>query len=140
MAKSKTKENEQAAKAKSKLEEAASKATEEQAPRAPGVTSIAPGVLVRVAQLTALTVEGVAGMAPIPGGVNRLFRKGSGEGVRIEIENNTVSADLHLIMEHGVDVRAVSREVQREVARAMEEMVGMQVERVDVHIEEIEFD
>lgn len=144
MAKSKAKQSEQAAKSAAKQQGGAAQkrqaAAEEQAPRAPGVTSIAPGVLVRVAQLTALTVEGVAGMAAVPGGVNRLFRKGSGEGVRIEIENNTVSADLHLVMEHGVDVLAVSREVQREVARAMEEMVGMQVERVDVHIEEIEID
>lgn len=115
-------------------------AQEQAAKRAPGTTSIAPGVLVRIAQLTALTVEGVAGMASVPGGVNRLFRKGSGEGVRIDVDDNRVAADLYLIMEHGVDVREVSREVQQEVARAMEEMVGMQVDRVDVHIEEIEFD
>ncbi len=111
-----------------------------QAERAPGITTIAPGVLVRIAQLTALTVEGVSGLAAIPGGVNRLFRKGSGDGVRIAVEDNTVSADLYLVMEHGVDVRAVSREVQQEVARAMEDMVGMQVQRVDVHIEEIDLD
>lgn len=108
--------------------------------RAPGMTTIAPGVLVRIAQLTALTVDGVAGMASVPGGVNRLFRKGSGEGVRIEVEDSQVAADLYLIMEDGVDVRAVSRQVQQEVARAMEEMVGMQVQRVDIHIEEIEFE
>lgn len=111
---------------------------EQETTRAPGITTIAPGVLVRIAQLTALTVEGVAGLADVPGGVNRLFRKGSGEGVRIEVEDSTVSADLYLAMEHGVDVRAVSREVQQEVARAMEDMVGMQVQRVDIHIEEID--
>jgi uncharacterized alkaline shock family protein YloU len=108
--------------------------------RAPGVTTIAPNVLVRIAQLTALTISGVAGMASVPGGVNRLFRKGSGEGVRIEVENSTVAADLYLRMAQGVDVRAVSREVQQEVARAFEDMVGMAVQRVDVHIEEISFD
>jgi uncharacterized alkaline shock family protein YloU len=79
-------------------------------------------------------------MASVPGGVNRLFRKGSGEGVRIDIENSTVAADLYLRMAQGEDVRAVAREVQQEVARAFEEMVGMTVQRVDVHIEEITFD
>lgn len=113
---------------------------EKEEPRAPGKTTIAPSVLVRIAQLTSLAVPGVAGMASVPGGVNRLFRRGSGEGVRIELENNTVAADLFLSLQHGVEVRAVSREVQREVARALEEMVGMQVQRVDVHIEEISFD
>lgn len=113
---------------------------EDETTRAAGVTTIAPGVLVRIAQLTALTVEGVAGMASVPGGVNRLFRRGSGNGVRIEVEDNSVAADLHLVMENGVDVRAVSRQVQQEVARALEDLVGMQVQRVDVHIEEIDFD
>ena len=108
--------------------------------RAPGMTTIAPGVLVRIAQLTSLSVEGVAGMAPVPGGVNRLFRRGSGEGVRIELDNNSVAADLFLSLRHGVEVRKVSRKVQREVARALEDMVGMKVLRVDVHIEEISFE
>lgn len=124
--------------AKSKAKDQSTQADEE-VTRAPGVTTIAPGVLVRIAQLTAMSVDGVAGMASVPGGANRLFRKGTGEGVRIELENGTVAADLYLVMDHGVDVRAVSREVQQEVSRAMEEMVGMQVLRVDVHIEEIEF-
>ena len=108
--------------------------------RAPGKTTIAPGVLVRIAQLTSLSVGGVAGMAPVPGGVNRLFRRGSGEGVRIELDNNSVAADLFLSLRQGVEVRKVSRKVQREVARALEDMVGMKVLRVDVHIEEISFE
>lgn len=116
------------------------KQEEQETERAPGVTTVAPSVLVRIAQLTALGVPGVAGMASVPGGVNRLFRKGSGEGVRIEVENNTVTADIFLSMDQGVDVRAVSREVQRKVVRAFEEMVGMEVQSVDVHIEEIAFD
>lgn len=125
------------AKAKAKRAESAEKADE---PRAPGKTTIAPGVLVRIAQLTSLSVPGVAGMAAIPGGVNRLFRREAGDGVRIELDNNSVAADLYLTLDYGVEVRKVSRKVQREVARALEEMVGMKVTRVDVHIEEISFE
>ncbi|MCI0876456.1 MAG: Asp23/Gls24 family envelope stress response protein, partial [Chloroflexi bacterium] len=43
-------------------------------------------------------------------------------------------------LDYGVEVRKVSRKVQRDVARALEDMVGMQVTRVDVHIEEIVFE
>jgi uncharacterized alkaline shock family protein YloU len=64
-------------KAKTKKAESSEKVDE---PRAPGKTTIAPGVLVRIAQLTSLSVPGVAGMAPIPGGVNRLFRRDAGDG------------------------------------------------------------
>lgn len=106
--------------------------------RAPGSTTIAPGVLVTIARLTALGVPGVAGMAAIPGGVNRLFRRGRGEGVRIEVEDENVSVDLHLVLARDVKVRDVCREVQTEVTRAIEDMVGMNVARIDVHVEDIE--
>ncbi len=124
-------------KAKSKKAKTPEKTDE---PRAPGSTTIAPGVLVRIAQLTSLSVPGVAAMAPVPGGVNRLFRREVGDGVRIELSNGSVAADLYLVLDYGVEVRKVSRKVQREVARALEDMVGMQVTSVDIHIEEISFE
>jgi uncharacterized alkaline shock family protein YloU len=107
--------------------------------RAPGTTTIAPGVLVTISRLTALNVPGVVSMASIPGGVNRLFRRGSGEGVRIEVDESSVSVDLYLILARDINVREVSRNVQAEVARAIEDMVGMQVERIDIHIEDIDY-
>jgi uncharacterized alkaline shock family protein YloU len=55
------------------------------------------------------------------------------------VKDNRVSAELHLILEQEVNVREVSREVQAEVTRAIEDMVGMQVERIDVHIEDIDY-
>jgi len=84
-------------------------------------------------------VPGVKGMAPIPGGVNRLFRRGSAEGVRIDVDDDRVAIDLHLILAHNVNVRDVARKVQADVARAIEEMIGMDVTRVDIHIEDIDF-
>lgn len=108
--------------------------------RAPGATTIAPGVLVTIARLTALSVDGVAGMAAIPSSVNRFLRRGSGEGVEIRIEDGTVAADLYLILERDTYLRDVSRQVQTEVTRAIEDMVGMDVKRVDVHIEDVHYE
>jgi uncharacterized alkaline shock family protein YloU len=108
--------------------------------RAPGATTIAPGVLVTIARLTALSVDGVAEMATIPSGVNRFLRRGSGEGVEIRVENGTVAADLYLILERDTYLRDVSRQVQTEVTRAIEDMVGMAVKRIDVHIEDVQYD
>jgi uncharacterized alkaline shock family protein YloU len=107
--------------------------------RAPGTTTMAPGVLVTLAKLTAMSVPGVVAMAPQPGGVNRLFRRGVAEGVQIQIDETCVCIDLYLILRHDTNVRDVSRKVQAEVARAIEEMIGMQVTRVDIHIEDIDY-
>jgi uncharacterized alkaline shock family protein YloU len=104
-----------------------------------GATMIAPKVLITTARLTALGVPGVVGLAPVPGGVNRLFRRGDGEGVRIEVEGQTVAVDLHLIVAPGSNVRELGRKVQSEVARAIEELIGMSVQRIDIHIEDVDY-
>ena len=105
-----------------------------------GRTTIAPEVLLTIARLTTLGTAGVSRMSTVPGGVNRLFDKGIGEGVRIVIrEDDVVNADLHVILEEDVNIREVGRNIQHSVARAISEAVGMQVGRVNVHIEDIDY-
>lgn len=104
-----------------------------------GSTTIAPTVLVTITRLAALAVPGVDRLAPVPGGVNRLFRRGMNEGIRLEVTNSTVSIDLYLVFLPETNIREVARRVQAEVARAIEDTVGMQVSRVDVHVEDIEY-
>jgi uncharacterized alkaline shock family protein YloU len=79
-------------------------------------------------------------MAPVPGGVNRLLRRGSNDGVRIEVQENTVFANLFLVLKQDVNIREVSRNVQHQVARSIQEMVGMEVGHVDIHIEDIDYE
>lgn len=105
-----------------------------------GKTTVAPDVLINIARLSALSVTGVSRMADVSGGVNRLFKRGIHDGVRIEVEDNVVVIDLYLVLKDEVNIREVSRNVQLQVARAIEEMVGMDIGSIDVHIEEIDFD
>jgi len=104
-----------------------------------GKTSVSPDVMITIARLSALSVPGVSRMAPVPGGVNRLFRRGAGDGVRIETVDNAVFVDLFLALKQNVNIREVSRNIQQQVTRAMEEMVGMDVGYVNIHIEEIDY-
>jgi uncharacterized alkaline shock family protein YloU len=108
--------------------------------RPPGKTTVSPDVLISIAKLSAMGVQGVSRMAPISGGVNRLFRKGANEGIRIEVEEDTVFADIYLVLKENVNIREVSRNVQQQVARAIQEMVGMDVGHVDIHIEDIDYE
>ena len=104
-----------------------------------GKTTVAPEVLTTIARLSALSVPGVSRLAPVSGGVNRFFKRGSGDGVRIETEENTVFIDMHLILQENVNIREVSRNVQQNVARAIQEMVGMEIGHVNIHIEDIDY-
>lgn len=108
-------------------------------PRPPGKTTIAPDVLLTIVRMTALNVDGVSQLSTVPGGVNRLFRRGYGDGVRIEIEDDTVYTDLYVILKNDTNIRQVSRSLQKKVSRAISEMVGMRVGRINIHIEDIDY-
>ena len=108
--------------------------------RSPGKTTIAPEVLLTISNLTALGVEGVSRMSARPGGVNRLVRRGQlHNGVQIEITGNKVDAQLYVVIEKNLNIREISRTIQKEVARAISEMVGMQVGEINIHIEDIDY-
>lgn len=106
----------------------------------PGKTTVSPDVLTTIAKLSTLAVPGVSRMAFVPGGVNRLFRRGGNDGVRIETEENTVFVDLYFLVKQGVNIREVSRNVQKQAARAIQEMTGMDVGHINIHIEDIDYD
>ncbi len=108
--------------------------------RPPGKTTVATNVLLTIARLTTLQIEGVSRMHNLPSGVSRIFHKGDyGEGVHIKIEDDRIFADVHVILENDVNIRDVSRNIQNEVRRAFSEMVGMDVGRINVHIENIDY-
>ncbi len=108
---------------------------------APGKTTIAPDVILDIVTLTTLSIEGVSRMSALPRGMNQLWKRGhQSDGVRIEVMAATVHVDLYLILKPEVNVRQVSRKVQKEVSRAIEEMVGMTPGKINIHVEDIDFE
>ncbi len=105
----------------------------------PGKTTIAPEVLVSIAKLATLGVDGVARLAPRPGSINRFIKVQNTDGVKILVEDGRVYLDIYIIVSRDQNVRVVSHTVQNRAARAIQEMVGMEVGRVNVHIEDIDY-
>lgn len=104
-----------------------------------GKTTIDPGVLVKIARLTALSVPGVSRMATGMHTVNNLLKKNYSQGVRIEVENNTVYADLYMVLKKDTDLFKTSQLIQKKVSRAITDMVGMDVGQINIHIEDIDY-
>ncbi len=104
-----------------------------------GKTTIAPDVLQSIAKLSCLKVPGVSRLHSLPGSVNQFLKKGGKEGVIIEVDGDVVNIDLFVIMEKDVNLRDVSKNVQSNVSRAISDMVGMQVGRVNIHVEDIDY-
>ncbi len=79
-------------------------------------------------------------MGNTPGGVNRWFRRTPAErGVQILVEGQTVVIDVYIIADADASLREVSYNVQKQVARDIQENVGMTVGAVNVHIEDVMF-
>jgi uncharacterized alkaline shock family protein YloU len=105
-----------------------------------GTVRIAPEVLATIAALTAQGVPGVVRLqSKLARKVGKLFGRGHAfNGVTIELVGDEVWVEVHLIVSPDVSMFKLGRQVQDEVAQAIETMVGMSVHAVDVYIEDVE--
>lgn len=107
--------------------------------RPPGKTTVAPEVLLTIARLTTLQVEGVHQMSAVPAGVKGFLRREVAEGVHLQVQDDVVYLDIYVVLDHDVNVRETGRRIQQEVARAIRETVGMPVGAVNVHVQDIAY-
>ena len=104
----------------------------------PGVVRVARQVLSTIVINAALQIPGVARVANVNDQWSRLLgREVPHQGVTLTIKDNTVSADLYIVVAANVNIVNVGTAVQEEVASAIEHMVGMQVREVNVYIQDV---
>ncbi|AEM78663.1 MULTISPECIES: Asp23/Gls24 family envelope stress response protein [Thermoanaerobacter] len=107
-----------------------------------GTIKISEEVVSVIAGLAATEVPGVAGMS---GGVvnglsEMLGRKNLGKGVKVEVGEKEVSIDLYLIVDYGVRIPEVAWNVQENVKNAVENMTGLKVVEVNIHVQGVNMD
>ncbi len=103
-----------------------------------GVVRVARQVLITIVVNAALQIAGVVRMAQVNEQWPRfLGRELPDQGVALTIKDNTVSADLYIVVASGVNIVDVGSAIQEEVASAIEEIVGMQVREVNVYIQDV---
>jgi uncharacterized alkaline shock family protein YloU len=103
-----------------------------------GKTTLTPNVILTIARMAALEVEGVSAMTSIRPGVQNLKTRCK-DGVSLQIEDDNVFINLYLVLDGNHNIREVSRNVQQKVARAIAEMTSLQVSQVNIHIEDVEY-
>lgn len=103
-------------------------------PESKGRVTVAQRVLDTIAQLTTLNVPGVARLSARG---RRAARRGA-DGVRVAVVDDQVVVDVYVIVTHDANMRQIGNEIQVEIARAMNQMVGMDAAEVNVHIQDVE--
>ncbi len=104
-----------------------------------GSVNVSTNVYVDIAGTAATNCFGVKGMAArsLTDGVYHLLRKESmGKGVRVEFhEDDTISIDLHIMVDNGVNLNAVGTSIISEVRYVVTKCTGTQVRAVNVYID-----
>ena len=104
-----------------------------------GVITISPDVFTNITGAAATNCYGVKGMAvrsKTDGLVHLLRRESMAKGVKVHFhEDDTVSIELHIIVDNGVNLTAVSRSIMSEVRYIVERFTGVKVSSVDVCVD-----
>lgn len=106
-----------------------------------GTVKIADEVVAIAAGLAAAEVQGVAGMSGgITGGIVELLgRKNLSKGVKVEVGEKEAAIDIFVVMNFGVRIPEVALEIQEKVKVAVENMTGLKVKDVNVHVQGVSF-
>lgn len=84
-------------------------------------------------------VKGMAARSKKDGLVHLLRNESMAKGVRVIFqEDDTISIELHIIVDNGVNLTAVSNSIMSEVRYAVSRMTGAQVRAVDVYVDSME--
>ena len=101
-----------------------------------GQVQIADEVVAIIAGLAATEVEGVDSMAGNITNelVSKLGKKSLSKGIRVKVEDGIVSVNVALNIAYGYSVPKTCKKVQEKVKAAIENMTGLEVEKVDIQI------
>jgi uncharacterized alkaline shock family protein YloU len=104
-----------------------------------GSVSVTESVYTDIAGAAASQCFGVKGMAArsITDGLYHLLRKEAmGKGVRVQFNpDNSISIDLHIIVDNGVNLNAVGKSIISEVSYVVTSTTGTKVKDVNVFID-----
>jgi len=104
---------------------------------AKGEVKIANDVIANIACMAATEVKGVAFLSDnnlTNEIIGRFGLKNVAKGIKIEIDANSVFCEMSICIEYGYSIPEVSSRVQERVSTAINDMTGLKVEEVNVHV------
>jgi uncharacterized alkaline shock family protein YloU len=107
-----------------------------------GKTVIVDSVVAKVAGMAARDVPGVhalgTGGARVIGNLREAVgAKDLAQGVRVEVGETEVAADLSIVVEYPERLQAVASEVRVAVSQAITQLVGMKVAEINVTVVDV---
>ena len=103
---------------------------------------IADDVVATIAGKAALEVKGVFSMSGgFAGGISEVFgKKTNTRGIKVDNTEKGLKIDVNIIVEYGARIPDVAYEIQNRVKKAIENMTGLSIDEVNVHIHGVNID
>ena len=104
---------------------------------------ISNDVIAVIAGVAVSEVPGVSGMAGgFAGGISEVFsgKKNLAKGIKVDATETEAKIDVNIIVEYGTRIPDVAFEIQNRVKKAVENMTGLKVEEVNVHVQGVNTD
>lgn len=108
-----------------------------------GNIRISVDVVSTIASIATSEIKGVAGMYSsfANGIVNKLgAKKNLTKGVKVEMMENLAAIDVYIVVDYGVRIPELAWEIQESVKNNVETMTGLEVDKVNIHIEGVNFE
>lgn len=108
-----------------------------------GQISISGDVFTTITGTATSSCYGVKGMAltsKTDGLVHLLKRESMGKGVKITLnDDESISIELHIIVNHGVNLNAVCCSIMQEVSYVVTDITGVPVKQIQVYVDGMRF-
>ncbi|MCI5899263.1 MAG: Asp23/Gls24 family envelope stress response protein [Firmicutes bacterium] len=95
-------------------------------------------VIATYAGSVAVECFGIVGMATVSvkDGLVKLLKKDSlKHGIQVELKDNKISLDFHVIVAYGVSISAVADNLISNVKYKVEEFTGMEMDKINIFVE-----
>jgi uncharacterized alkaline shock family protein YloU len=110
-----------------------------------GKTSIADGVVQKIAGIATREVSGVyklgVGAARAFGAIRERIPGSSGpsmsQGVAVEVGERQAAVDLDVVVEYGVSIPDLAQSIRRNVVNSVERITGLEVTEVNISVDDI---
>lgn len=102
-----------------------------------GVIDISTTAVTTIASQAINQCYGVVGMANknLANGIANLLSRDSKRGIEVVIEDSAITIDVYVIVEYGVNIRAVAESIQHTVKFHVEKALNMPVNEVNIYVQ-----
>ena len=104
-----------------------------------GELKVTHEVIAIIAGLAAVEIDGVYSMSGgLSGGIAQaLGIKNLSKGIKVDIKGKKVEVNIYIIAEFGARIPDVAWNMQEKVKKVVEEMTGVQIVEVNIHVQGI---